>query len=70
MANHPFDWNTWGRMDATSLALTIRDKDVTLPEVMSQFAEAVALQNPRLNAVVELFDDAVAEPHKSGANPD
>ena len=48
MANHPFDWNTWGRMDATSLALTIRDKDVTLPEVMSQFAEAVALQNPRL----------------------
>ena len=70
MATHPFDWATWGRIDATELAAKLRAKDVTIPEVMHQFADAISIQNPRLNAVIEVFDDVLDDPDSSGANPD
>lgn len=59
MANHPFDWNTWSGLDATELAQSINVGDVSVPEVMAQFADAVSIQNPSLNAVIELFDDVL-----------
>ena len=70
MATHPFDWATWGRIDATELAAKLQAKDVTMPEVMHQFADAISIQNPRLNAVIEVFDDVLDDPDSSGANPD
>ena len=54
MANHPFDWNTWSGLDATELAQSINEGDVSVPEVMAQLADAVSIQNPSLNAVIEL----------------
>ena len=70
MASHPFDWSTWGRLDATELAARLRTKDVTVSEVMHQFADAISLQNPHLNAVIEVFNDVLDDPDSSGANPD
>ncbi len=70
MASHPFDWSTWGRLDATELAARLRAKDVTVSEVMHQFADAISLQNPHLNAVIEVFNDVLDDPDSSGANPD
>ena len=34
MATHPFDWATWGRIDATELATKLQAKDVAISEVM------------------------------------
>ena len=42
MATHPFDWATWGRIDATELAAKLETKDATIAEVMRQFADAVS----------------------------
>jgi Asp-tRNA(Asn)/Glu-tRNA(Gln) amidotransferase A subunit family amidase len=70
MANHPFDWSTWSDLDATELAQSINNGHVSVPEVMTQLADAVSLQNPTLNAVIELFDDVIEKPSTSGANPD
>jgi amidase len=70
MANHPFDWSTWSDLDATELAQSINNGHVSVPEVMTQLADAVSLQNPTLNAVIELFDDVIETPSTSGANPD
>ena len=70
MANHPFDWNTWSGLDATELAQSINEGDVSVPEVMAQLADAVSIQNPSFNAVIELVDDVVETPSTSGANPD
>ena len=44
MTTHPFDWATWGRIDATELAAKLRAKDITVSEVMHQFSEAVSIQ--------------------------
>ena len=70
MTTHPFDWATWSRIDATELAAKLRAKDITVSEVMHQFSEAVSIQNPRLNSVIEVFDDVLDDPTSSGANPD
>lgn len=70
MATHPFDWATWGRIDATELAAKLQAKDVTMSEVMHQFADAISLQNPHLNAVIEVFNDVLDDPDSTGANPD
>lgn len=69
MANHPFDWADWAAIDATELAALIRKKDVKITEVMSQLADAISIQNPRLNAVVEIFEDVIDDPTSAGANP-
>lgn len=70
MANHPFDWASWSRIDATQLAASIRARDVTISEVMHQLSDAISMQNPRLNAVIEVFEDIIDDPTLSGANPD
>ena len=70
MTTHPFDWAMWSHIDATELAAKIRAKDVAVSEVMHQFSDAVSIQNPRLNAVIEVFDDVLDDPTSSGANSD
>ncbi len=48
----------------------MRQGDVTAAELAAQVAAGVAKVNPALQAVVELFDDAVADPVQAGARPD
>ncbi len=51
---------TW-MMDATSLALAIRDKTLSPVEVVSAHFERIAVVNPKINAIVTLLErDAIA----------
>jgi amidase len=62
-------WDEWARHDAVDLAEQVRRGDITPAELAQQSAAGVALVNPALNAVVELFDDVVADPLCDGMNP-
>lgn len=63
-------WGEWARQDAVGLAALVRQGQVTPVELAAQAAAAVAKVNPALSAVVEVFDDVVADPLKDGLNPD
>ena len=63
-------WDEWGQHDAVALAGRVRQGEVSAAELAAQAAAAVAKVNPTLSAVVEVFDDAVADPFKAGAHPD
>lgn len=56
----------YARLDATGLAALIRKGEVTAREVAALANEAIDLANPRLNAVVETYDDRVAGLDESG----
>jgi amidase len=53
-----------------ALAGLVRRGEVTPAELAAQVAAGVAKVNPSVQAVVELFDDAVADPVAAGANAD
>lgn len=62
-------WDEWARHDAVALAERVRRGELTAAELAAQAAAAVAKINPLLSAVVEVFDDAVADPVAAGADP-
>ena len=62
-------WDEWADHDAVALAARVRQGDVSAAELAAQTAAAIALTNPALSAVVEVFDDAVADPVGNGTNP-
>ncbi len=62
-------WDDWAAHDAVALARRLRRGEVTAAELAAQAAAAVARVNPTLSAVVELFDDAVADPFNDGTDP-
>ncbi len=63
-------WDEWAGLDATDLAALVRSGQVTAAELSAQAAAGIAKTNPALNAVVEVFEDVVADPLKDGMNPD
>ena len=63
-------WDEWAGHDATALAALVRSGQVTAAELAAQTAAGIAKTNPALSAVVEVFQDAVADPLKDGMNPD
>ena len=63
-------WDEWVAHDAVALAERVRSGDVTAAELAAQVAAGVALVNPQLSAVVELFDDALERPFGAGARPE
>ena len=62
-------WDEWAAHDATALAGRIRARQVSAAEVAAQAVAGIAMTNPALSAVVEVFDDAVADPFKDGTDP-
>lgn len=56
------NWEEWAAQDAVGLAALVRKGDVTPSELARQVAEAVSKLNPMISAVVEVFEDAVADP--------
>lgn len=60
----------YSRQDAFGLADLARRREVTPRELAELARKATAKVNPAINAVVELFDDAIADPVGNGANPD
>ena len=61
-------WSEWGQLDATGMAQVLASKQVTPAEVARQAARAVELIDPKINCVLEVFDDVVADPTKDGMN--
>lgn len=61
-------WDEWARHDATALAERVHRGEVTPAELAAQAAAGAAKVNPALSAVVELFDDAVADPEGNGTD--
>ena len=61
-------WDEWARADALALADLVRTKKLKPAELSAQAAAAIEKTNPKLSAVVEVFDDVVADPAKDGAN--
>ena len=64
------NWHEWVQHDAVGLAERVRMGDVSPAELAAQAAAGVALINPAVHAVVEVFDDVVADPLKDGLNLD
>ena len=63
-------WDEWVRHDAVALAGRVRRGELTAAELAAQAVAGVAKVNPQVNAVVELFGDAVADPIQAGARAD
>ena len=61
-------WDEWASRDAVGLAALIRAGQITPREAADQAAEAVARLNPRLDAVIELFEDTRADPDTDRPN--
>ncbi len=59
-------WDEWVRHDATALAERVRAREVTPVELAQQAAAGIAAINPALSAVVEVFEDVVADPLQDG----
>ena len=60
-------WDEWVAHDAVALAERVRRGGLSATEVAAQAAAAVQKVNPQVGAVIELFDDAVADPYAAGA---
>jgi amidase len=61
-------WDEWTRHDGVALAQRVKGGELTPQELASQAAAAIAKVNPELCGVVEVFDDALADPAGAGAN--
>jgi amidase len=59
-------WSEWARCDGMALAELVRTRQVSAPDVATQAATAVERLNPKLEAVIELFDDVRANPDTDG----
>src|SRR3954465_15305753 len=66
----PMSWNEWAQRDGVGLAARVRKGELTAKELARQAAAGVAKVNPPLSGVLEVFEDAVADPAKDGANLD
>jgi amidase len=56
------NWDEWAAHDAVALAGLVRSGQVTPRELAAQAAAGVARLNPRLAAVIALFEDVCADP--------
>jgi len=63
-------WDEWAAHDALGLAERVRQGDVSPAELAAQAVAGVAKTDAAISAVVEVFDDVVADPLKDGMNPD
>lgn len=61
-------WDEWARHDGVALAERVKKGELTPQELARQAAEGVAKVNPALSGVIELFEDALADPAKAGAD--
>ena len=48
-------WDEWTAHDAVALAARVRQGDVTRTDLAAQVAAGIAMTNPALSAVVEVF---------------
>ena len=65
----PMSWDEWLQLDATAMAALVASKEVTPSELAIQCNAAVERVNPKINAVLEVFEDVLENPYKDGMNP-
>ncbi len=63
-------WDEWFAKDGLGLAELVRSGEATAEELAAQAVEGIALTNPQVSGVVEVFDDAVADASANGTDPD
>ena len=63
-------WDEWAGHDAVALAARVRQGDVTPAELAAQVVAAIARTNEALDAIVEVFEDVVADPLADGMRPE
>ncbi len=63
-------WDEWAAHDAVGLAERVRRGELTPAELAQQAAAGIARINPSVSAVVEVFEDVVADPLGDGMNAD
>jgi Asp-tRNA(Asn)/Glu-tRNA(Gln) amidotransferase A subunit family amidase len=64
----PMSWSEWAQHDGLALAARVRRGELTAQELASQAAAAIAKVDPALSGVVEVFEDAIADPAKDGTH--
>jgi amidase len=57
-------WDEWHQHDALALAERVRAKEVTAKELSAQAADAIARLDPMIEAVLGIYEDAVADPDR------
>ena len=70
MAKQALSWSEWSATDALALAGLVAKKKVSAKEVAAQAAVGINAANPTLEAVLEIFDDVVADPDRDGPAKD
>ena len=70
MADLAMGWAEWAKHDATALAGLVKSGQVTPKELATQVAAGVAKLDSKLNAVLGLYDDVLANPDADGPNKD
>ena len=68
--NLPMSWDEWADHDGVALAARVAKGELTAAELAAQAAAGIAKVDPALSAVVEVFEDAVADPATDGTNLD
>lgn len=63
-------WEEWNAHDAVGLAERVRSGEIRASELAQQVATGIAKLNPALSAVVEVFEDAVADPASNATDLD
>jgi amidase len=66
MAQNTLSWSEWSGADALGLAELMRSRRVSPKEVAAQAAAGIKAADPALRAVLEVFDDVVANPDTDG----
>lgn len=62
-------WDEWTSHDAVGLAERVRKGELSAAELARQAAAGAEKINPAVSAVIEVFEDVVADPLKDGLNP-
>jgi amidase len=63
-------WDEWFEHDALALAGLVRDGRAKAVEVVAQAVEGARLVDPQLDAVLEYFEDVIADPDREGSRRD
>src|ERR1700750_3115676 len=62
----PMSWDEWAQHDGVALAARVSKGELTATELAAQAAAGIAKVDPALSAVVEVFEDAAADPATDG----
>src|SRR3954465_7791355 len=64
----PMDWNEWAQHDGVALAARVKKGELTARELAVQAKAAIAKVDSELSGVVEVFEDAIADPGANDTN--